>query len=42
MQRGTTIGLNVAESVFQVYALDAVGQVVIRGQLKQPRCPDAL
>jgi transposase len=35
MQAVTTIGLDVAKSVFQVHAVDAVGQVVIRRQLKR-------
>jgi transposase len=35
MQMVTTIGLDVAKSVFQVHGVDAVGQVVIRRQLKR-------
>src|SRR5437763_9497241 len=35
MQRVTTIGLDIAKSVFQVHGVDAVGQVVIRRQLKR-------
>ena len=31
----TTIGLDIAKSVFQVHGVDAVGQVVIRRQLKR-------
>ena len=31
----TTIGLHIAKSVFQVHGVDAVGQVVIRQQLKR-------
>ena len=35
MQTITTIGLDIAKSVFQVHGVDAVGQVVIRRQLKR-------
>jgi transposase len=35
MQTMTTIGLDIAKSVFQVHGVDAVGQVVIRRQLKR-------
>ncbi len=35
MQTITTIGLDIAKSVFQVHAVDAGGQVVIRRQLKR-------
>src|SRR6202790_3881773 len=35
MQTITTIGLDIAKSVFQVHAVDATGQVVIRRQLKR-------
>jgi transposase len=35
MQAITTIGLDIAKSVFQVHGVDAVGQVVIRRQLKR-------
>jgi transposase len=35
MQAITTIGLDIAKSVFQVHGLDAAGQVVIRRQLKR-------
>ena len=35
MQTITTIGLDVAKSVFQVHGVDAAGQVVIRRQLKR-------
>ena len=31
----TTIGLDIAKSVFQVHGVDACGQVVIRRQLKR-------
>src|SRR5271166_2770267 len=49
MRTITTIGLDIAKSVFQVHGVDAVGQVVIRRQLKRryvlaffqklPSCP---
>ena len=35
MQTITTIGLDIAKSVFQVHGVDAEGQVVIRRQLKR-------
>jgi hypothetical protein len=35
MQTITTIGLDIAKSVFQVHGVDAVGQVLIRRQLKR-------
>ena len=35
MQRITTIGFDIAKSVFQVHGVDAVGKVVIRRQLKR-------
>jgi transposase len=35
MRTITTIGLDIAKSVFQVHGIDAVGQVVIRRQLKR-------
>ena len=35
MQTITTIGLDLAKSVFQVHGVDAAGQVVIRRQLKR-------
>ena len=35
MQTITTIGLDIAKSVFQVHGIDAGGQVVIRRQLKR-------
>jgi hypothetical protein len=47
MQTITTIGLDIAKSVFQVHGVDAGGQVVIRRQLKRrsvlafARAPDA-
>ena len=35
MQTVTTIGLDIAKSVFQVHGTDATGQVLIRRQLKR-------
>jgi transposase len=35
MRTITTIGLDIAKSVLQVHGVDAVGQVVIRRQLKR-------
>jgi transposase len=35
MQMITTIGLDIAKSVFQVHGVDAAGAVVIRPQLKR-------
>ena len=35
MQAITTVGLDIAKSVFQVHGIDAGGQVVIRRQLKR-------
>src|SRR5581483_7247149 len=35
MQTITTIGLDIAKSVFQVHGVDVAGQVVIRRQLKR-------
>ena len=35
MQMITTIGLDIAKSVFQVHGVDAAGEVVIRRQLKR-------
>src|SRR5262245_4874484 len=35
MQAITTIGLDIAKSVFQVHAVDAAGKVIIRRQLKR-------
>ena len=34
MQTITTIGLDIAKSVFQVHGVDAGGQVIVRRQLK--------
>jgi putative ABC transport system substrate-binding protein len=35
MQAVTTIGFDIAKSVFQVHCVDSVGQVLIRRQLKR-------
>jgi transposase len=35
MQAVTTIGLDIAKSVFQVHGVDAEGEAVIRRQLKR-------
>jgi transposase len=35
MQAITTIGFDIAKSVFQVHGIDADGQVVLRRQLKR-------
>ena len=35
MQAVTTVGLDIAKSVFQVHGADAAGQVFIRRQLKR-------
>ena len=35
MQMITTIGLDIAKSVFQVHGVDAAGEVVIRRHLKR-------
>ena len=35
MQAITTIGLDIAKSLFQVHGVDAAGQVTIRRQLKR-------
>jgi transposase len=35
MQSITTIGLDIAKSVFQVHGVDVAGQVVVRRQLKR-------
>ena len=35
MQTITTIGLDLAKSVFQVHGVDAGGQVIVRRQLKR-------
>ena len=35
MQSISTIGLDIAKSVFQVHGVDAAGQLVLRRQLKR-------
>ena len=35
MQAITTIGLDIAKSVFQVHGIDAEGKVILRRQLKR-------
>jgi transposase len=35
MQTITTIGLDIAKSVFQVHGIDAQGKVIVRRQLKR-------
>ena len=35
MQTTTTVGLDIAKSVFQVHGIDADGNVVVRRQLKR-------
>ena len=35
MQTVTTIGLDIAKSVFQVHGIDAEGKVIIRRKLKR-------
>jgi transposase len=35
----TTIGLNLAKSVFQVHGVDATGQVMVRKSLRQSQMP---
>jgi transposase len=35
MQTISTIGLDIAKSVFQVHGIDATGQVLVRRQLKR-------
>ena len=42
MQTVTTIGLDIAKSIFQVHGVDAAGQVVVRRQLKRRYVPGVL
>jgi transposase len=42
MQTITTIGLDIAKSVFQVHGIDAGGQVIVRRQLKRRFYPGFL
>src|SRR5262245_13929890 len=37
MKTVTTIGLDIAKSVFQIHAIDAEGKAVVRQQLKRAR-----
>jgi len=36
MEKATTIGLDLAKSVFQVHGIDAAGGVVVRRKLRRP------
>ena len=40
MQAVTTIGFDIAESVFQVHGVDAAGRVIIPRQLKREDAED--
>jgi hypothetical protein len=42
MQAITTIGLDIAKSVFQVHGVDAEGKVVIRRSIEAPLCSGVL
>ena len=42
MQAVTTIGLDIAKSVFQVHGIDAEGKVLIRRQVEAPLRPGVL
>jgi hypothetical protein len=35
MQAVTTIGLDIAKSIFQIHGVDAAGNVIVRRQLKR-------
>ena len=35
MQAVTTIGLDIAKSVFQIHGIDAAGDVIVRRKLKR-------
>ncbi len=37
MQPVTTIGLDIAKSVFQVHGIDTAGNVIVRQQLRRAR-----
>jgi len=39
MQAVTTVGLDIAKSVFQVHGVDVQGNVIIRRQLKRRQVP---
>ena len=36
MQTVTTIGLDIAKSIFQIHGIDAAGNVIVRRKLKRP------
>jgi transposase len=38
MSTVTTIGLDIAKSVFQVHGISATGEVLIRRQVRRGRC----
>ena len=42
MQAITTIGLDIAKSVFQVHGIDVEGNVIIRRQVEAALRPDVL
>jgi hypothetical protein len=42
MQAITTVGLDIAKSVFQVHGIDAAGKVLVRRQLKRRQVLPAL
>jgi transposase len=39
MQTVTTIGLDIAKSVFQIHGIDAAGNVIVRRKLKRLSLP---
>jgi len=39
MQTITTVGLDIAKSVFQVHGIDVEGKVIVRRQLKRRKRP---
>ena len=41
MEAITTIGLDIAKSVFPVHGIDAEGNVIVRRQLKRRQVPTA-
>jgi transposase len=41
MRANTTLGLDIAKSVFQVHGIDAEGNVILRRQLKRRSAPIA-
>ena len=42
MSTVTTIGLDIAKSVFQVHGISATGEVLIRRQVRQGACAQVL